>query len=116
MPLQRFSSCRGSLYAIFLGQCLGSAVNYDRIAGNFQSSMLGLASDQLKSIHRFRIVCNTEVNPADVHAVRQATGSRRTEIESALLRMVWNSGQFPNLADVYGDKAKARHPLLQSPI
>jgi len=113
MPLQRHSSRRGSLYASFLKNCLERATSYDRIAGYFQSSLLGLAAEELKRIPRVRIVCNTEVNPADVHAVRQATGPRREELESALLRMVWNSGNFPHLTDVYGEKAKERLRVLQ---
>ena len=113
MPLQRFSSRRGSLYGNFLKERLSAARSYDRIAGYFQSSILGLAAEELKGIQTVRIVCNTEVNPADVHAVRQATGSRRMELESALLRMVWNSGHFPHLTDVYGDKAKQRLRMLQ---
>lgn len=113
MPLQRFSSRRSSLYGSFLKERLTRAERYDRIAGYFQSSILGLAAEELKAIQKVRIVCNTEVNPADVHAVRQATGPRRTELESALLRMVWNSGNFPHLTDVYGEKAKERLRLLQ---
>ena len=69
MPLQRFSSRRGSLYGSFLKDRLDTALSYDRIAGYFQSSLLGLAAEELKRIPRVRIVCNTEVNPADVHAV-----------------------------------------------
>ena len=113
MPLQRFSSRRHSLYESFLKQRLSHAVSYDRIAGYFQSSLLGLAAEELQGIKTVRIVCNTEVNPADVHAVRQATGPRRAELESALLRMVWNSGNFPHLTDVFGDKAKERLRVLQ---
>lgn len=89
------------------------AVSYDRIAGYFQSSLLGLAAQEFNAIKQVRIVCNTEVNPADVHAIRQATGSRRAELEEALLRMVWNDGRFPHLVDVYGEQAKERLRVLQ---
>jgi len=67
----------------------------------------------INAIKRVRIVCNTEVNPADVHAIRQATGTRREELEEALLRMVWNDGRFPHLVDVYGEQAKERLRVLQ---
>ena len=86
---------------------------YDRIAGYFQSSLLALAAEELKAIPKVRIVCNTDVNPADVHAVRQATGPRQRELQDALLRMIWNAGNFPHLVDVYGEQAKARLRLLQ---
>lgn len=113
MPLNRFSSRRHRLYDAFLCDRLKGAVTYDRIAGYFQSSLLGLAAQELKAIKKVRIVCNTEVNPADVHAIRQAAGPRREELEEALLRMVWNDGRFPHLVDVYGEKAKERLRILQ---
>jgi hypothetical protein len=113
MPLNRFSSRRHRLYDAFLAGCLHKAKSYDRIAGYFQSSLLGLAAAELKAIPSVRIVCNTEVNPADVHAIRQATGPRREELADALLRMIWNDGRFPHLVDVYGEKAKERLRVLQ---
>ncbi len=111
--LNRFSSRRKPLYDAFLSDRLKNAESYDRIAGYFQSSLLGLAANELKAIKRVRIVCNTDVNPADVHAVRQALGPRREELEKSLLRVVWNSGDFPHVVDVYGEKAKERLRLLQ---
>ena len=114
MPLNRFSSRRNRLYDAFLSDRLKGAETYDRIAGYFQSSLLGLAAQELKAIKRVRIVCNTEVNPADVHAVRQAVGARQDELKEALLRMVWNSGNFPHVVDVYGEKAKERLRVLQN--
>ena len=113
MALQRFSSRRKSLYEDFLSKRLAGAASYDRVAGYFQSSLLELAAAELGGISKVRIVCNTEVNPADVHAVRQATGPRQAELQDSLLRMVWNSGNFPHLVDVYGEKAKKRLRLLQ---
>ncbi len=113
MTLNRFSSRLGSLYKSFLLERLNGATSYDRIAGYFQSSLLGLAARELKAIKRVRIVCNTDVNPADVHAVRQAIGPRREELTDALLHMIWNSGDFPHLVDVYGEKAKERLRILQ---
>lgn len=116
MPLNRFSSRLHRLYNAFLCERLKGAVTYDRIAGYFQSSLLGLAAEELKAIRQVRIVCNTEVNPADVYAVRQAVGPRREELEESLLRMVWNTGNFPHLVDVYGEKAKERLRILQDLI
>jgi len=113
MPLNRFSSRRQRLYDAFLAGRLKGATQYDRIAGYFQSSLLGLAAGELKAIPSVRIVCNTEVNPADVHAIRQATGPRRDDLQEALLRLVWNDGRFAHLVDVYGEKAKERLRMLQ---
>ena len=50
-----------------------------------------------------------------MHAVRQAVGPRREELKEALLRMVWNSGDFPHLVDVYGEKAKERLRSVPGP-
>jgi len=61
MPLNRFSSRRHRLYDAFLGDRLKGAVSYDRIAGYFQSSLLGLAAQEFSAIKQVRIVCNTEV-------------------------------------------------------
>ncbi len=88
MALQRFSSRRHRLFDAFLGKRLPGAASYDRIAGYFQSSLLELAAEEFKAIPKVRIVCNTDVNPADVHAVRQATGPRQGELQDAMLRMV----------------------------
>ena len=112
-PIARFSSRRGSLYDTFLADRLTGAVRYDRIAGYFQSSLLSLAAGEMASIRHVRIVCNTDVNPADVQALRQALGPRREELEKSLLRMVWNRGDFPHLVDVHGDRAKRRLRVLQ---
>lgn len=116
--LRRYSSRRASLYTEFLRQRLAEARRYDRIAGYFQSSLLELASTELATIPRIRIVCNTEVNADDVRTVRMSTGSRRKELEESLLRLVWNSGNFTRLVDVHGEAAKGRlgilHELLVS--
>ena len=110
--LRRYSSRRASLYQDFLQKRLTGAARYDRIAGYFQSSLLELASDDMSAIARVRIVCNTEVNPDDLRTVRMATGSRRKELENELLRVVWNSAQFPHVVDVHGEPAQRRFQVL----
>jgi superfamily II DNA or RNA helicase len=110
--LRRYSSRRASLYLDFLQKRLTGATRYDRIAGYFQSSLLELANDDISAIPRVRIVCNTDVNPDDLRTVRMATGSRRKELENELLRVVWNSGQFPHLVDVHGEPAQRRFQVL----
>ena len=113
MSLNRFSSRLNKLYDSFLSQRLKGAEKYDRIAGYFQSSLLSLAAEELAAIKQVRIVCNTEVNPADVCAVRQAIGQRKAELTDSLLRMVWNNGDFGRVVDVYGEKAKRQLRILQ---
>jgi len=110
--LRRYSSRRASLYKEFLQKRLGGATRYDRIAGYFQSSLLELANGEMAAIPRVRIVCNTEVNPDDLRTVRMASGRRRKELENELLRVVWNSAQFPHLVDVHGEPAQRRFQIL----
>lgn len=110
--LRRYSSRRASLYEDFLRPRLAGAERYDRIAGYFQSSLLELASESLAHIPRIRIVCNTEVNPDDVQAVRMAAGGRRRELEEGLLRLAWNQGRFTHLVDVHGEPAQQRLRVL----
>jgi hypothetical protein len=50
MSLNRFSSRLNRLYDTFLSDRLKGALRYDRIAGYFQSSLLGLAARELKAI------------------------------------------------------------------
>ncbi len=114
--LRRYSSRRASLHKQFLQERLKGATRYDRIAGYFQSSLLELANDELTAIRRVRIVCNTDVNPEDLHTVRMATGGRRKELESELLRVVWNHGNFPHLVDVHGAPAQLRFRALHDLI
>jgi len=57
-----------------------------------------------------RIGCNTEVNPADVHAIRHATGTRRHELDDGLLRTIWNDGYFPHIVD---DMPRIVHECLK---
>lgn len=111
--LQRHSSRRDGLYQSFLKPRLAGATRYDRIAGYFQSSLLELVSAELEPIRTIRIVCNTEVSPDDVQAVRMATGSRREELQAGLLRLAWNAGAFAHLVDVHGAPAQQRFAVLR---
>jgi DNA-binding XRE family transcriptional regulator len=61
------------LYDAFLGDRLKGAVSCDRIAGYFQSRLPSLAAQEFNAIRQVCIICNTEGNSADVHAIRQAT-------------------------------------------
>lgn len=116
--LRRYSSRRASLHQTFLKVRLTAATRYDRIAGYFQSSLLELANEELAAIPRVRIVCNSDVNPDDVRTVRMAVGARRKDLESELLRLVWNRAHFTHLVDLHGDPAQRRfrrlHDLLAS--
>jgi superfamily II DNA or RNA helicase len=112
MAVVRFTSRAGPLYEQFLRDRLATAVRYDRIAGYFRSSLLEIAQEQLKRIPYVRIVCNADVNAADVEAARFAKDSYRRELEDAILRRVWNDAKFAELVDTYGHRMQNRLAVL----
>ncbi len=73
--ISRFSSRRKRLTGV-LPDLLHGASSYDRIAGYFSSSMLevaGEAIDTMKPGSVVRVVCNSELMPADVVTIQFAT-------------------------------------------
>lgn len=83
--LRRFSSRFGMPCDLFLKDRLRGAKAYDRIAGYFRSSIFEVAGEELASIGRVRIVCNSDLAPEDIRASQEA----RT---SALLQRMWADG------------------------
>lgn len=110
--MDRYSSRDGSLYNQFLKDRLNNAVRYDRIAGYFRSSLLEVAQEQLKRIPYVRIVCNADVNPADVEAAKHAKDEYKKEMQNAILREVWNDAQFADMVDTYGPRIQNRLSIL----
>ncbi len=77
-PILRFSSRRQPLDRSFLGERLRHARGYDRIAGYFCSSLLEIAGEELESVTgAIRMVCNSELNPADIETARAAQSAVR---------------------------------------
>ncbi len=67
MPMiTRFSSRRQRLDHAFLAERLQGAKVYKRIAGYFRSSIFELVGEEIGSIPKVRIVCNSELDAADV--------------------------------------------------
>ncbi len=112
----RLTSRDGSLYERFLKDRLLGAVRYDRIAGYFRTSLLEIAQSQLKRIPYVRIVCNADVNPADVDAARHAHEARRKDIQDAILRQAWNEAGMTELVDTYGRRVQDRLAILYNLI
>ena len=69
--LRRFTSRLQRLDHAFLRERLRGAKSYDRIAGYFRSSIFE-AAEELSSVDRIRIVCNSDLNPQDIHASKEA--------------------------------------------
>lgn len=80
--LQRFSSRLGRLSHVYLKDKLQGASEYRRIAGYFRSSIFDLVNEEIEGIGRVRIVCNSDLDPEDINAARQA--------REQLLKERWN--------------------------
>ena len=70
--LRRFTSRLESLDDAFLRERLKGAIAYDRIAGYFRSSIFEVAAEELASVGHIRIVCNSDLNPQDIYASKEA--------------------------------------------
>jgi superfamily II DNA or RNA helicase len=68
-----FQRNRSPTGTAFLTGHLAGAVNYDRIAGYFDSSLFEMAGEALEDLSgKIRILCNSDINPADVAMAEQA--------------------------------------------
>ena len=64
--LNRFSSRRQRLDHAFLSTRLQGAKSYRRIAGYFRSSIFELVGEEIATIPKVQVVCNSELDAADV--------------------------------------------------
>lgn len=64
--LNRFSSRRHRLDHVFLRDKLSRARTYKRIAGYFRSSIFELIDEEVEAVDEIRIVCNSDLDPADI--------------------------------------------------
>jgi superfamily II DNA or RNA helicase len=82
--LQRHSSRRTPL-DLFLADALEGATTYDRIAGYFSSSVLEIAGEAIdRMTGNVRMVCNSDLDPADVATARAAALALRREWNASL--------------------------------
>ncbi|PDV96876.1 phospholipase D-like domain-containing anti-phage protein [Candidatus Chloroploca asiatica] len=86
MMIQRFSSRRQRLDKAFLSDRLKGARSYKRIAGYFRSSIFELVGEAIADIPSVQIVCNSELDVADItiskHARESALKARWNEVPS----------------------------------
>ena len=68
--MQRYSTRREKLSETFLNEKLNAAKSYDRIAGYFSSSLLEIAGETIEKIDKIRIICNANLEAADVDAAK----------------------------------------------
>lgn len=70
--LRRFSSRRQRLDEAFLNAKLRGARAYRRIAGYFRSSIFELVGEELAQVPSVQVVCNSELEAADLAVARHA--------------------------------------------
>lgn len=104
--IRRFSSRRDRLDHSFLAQRLNEAVAYDRIAGYFRSSIFELVGEEIESIPKVRIVCNSELDAADVAISRH--------VRETSLKERWNEAPAEVEALLHRDRYRKLHDLLIS--
>src|SRR4029450_1910264 len=89
-----FSSRRQLLDHAFLANRLKGAKSYKRIAGYFRSSIFELVGEEVAGLPRVQIVCNSELDAADVvvskhvrePALKERGNEAPAEVEALLHR------------------------------
>ena len=69
--INRFSSRTNNLGETFFKNSLENAVNYDRIAGYFSSSIIEIAGEYIDKMQgKVRIICNSQLQIDDVKFIK----------------------------------------------
>ena len=104
--LHRFSSRRQRLDHAFLSAKLKSARSYKRIAGYFRSSIFELVGEEIVGIPKVQIVCNSELDAADVAVSKH--------VRETALKERWNEASAEVEALLHKDRYRTLHDLLSS--
>jgi superfamily II DNA or RNA helicase len=104
--LRRFSSRRQRLDHAFLSVRLKEAKSYRRIAGYFRSSIFELVGEEIAAIPKVQIVCNSELDAADVMISKH--------VRETALKERWNEAPSEVEALLHRDKYRRLHDLLTS--
>ncbi len=104
--IRRFSSRRQRLDHAFLAGKLKDAKSYDRIAGYFRSSIFELVGEEIASIPKVRIVCNSELDAADVIISKH--------VRESALKERWNQAPAEVEALLHRERYRKLHDLLKS--
>jgi superfamily II DNA or RNA helicase len=101
--LRRFSSRQGRLAHVILKDRLAGATEYLRIAGYFRSSIFELVNEEIEAIGAVRIVCNADVDPADIKAsqlARQTVLMERWNATGVELDSMLHRARYQRLYDL----------------
>lgn len=104
--INRFSSRRQRLDHAFLRDRLKFAKSYKRIAGYFRSSIFELVGEEIASIDTVQIICNSELDAADVIVSKHA--------REMALKERWNGVACEVEALLYRDRYRYLYELLTS--
>ncbi len=104
--MRRFSSRRQRLDHAFLSERLRGATAYRRIAGYFRSSIFELVGEEISQIPKVQMVCNSELDAADVVVAQYA---RETALKER-----WNETSPEVEALLHRDRYRHLHNLLIS--
>lgn len=104
--INRFSSRRRRLDHAFLAKRLEGAKSYIRIAGYFRSSIFELVGEEIAEIADVRIVCNSELDAADIAISKHA---RETALKER-----WNQAPAEVEALLHRDRYRRLYELLSS--
>lgn len=104
--INRFSSRRKRLDHAFLSARLKDARSYRRIAGYFRSSIFELVGEEIASIPKVQIVCNSELDAADVTVSKH--------VRETALKERWNEAPSEVEALLHRDRYRRLHDLLSS--
>ncbi len=104
--INRFSSRRQRLDHVFLSVRLKDAKSYKRIAGYFRSSIFELVGEEIATIPKVQIVCNSELDAADVAVSKH--------VRETALKECWNEAPSEVEALLHRDRYRLLHDLLTS--
>jgi len=104
--INRFSSRRQRLDHAFLSVRLKDAKCYKRIAGYFRSSIFELVGEEIAAIPKVQIVCNSELDAADVTVSKH--------VRETALKERWNEAPSEVEALLHRDRYRRLHALLTS--
>ncbi len=104
--INRFSSRRQRLDKAFLSARLKGARSYKRIAGYFRSSIFELVGEEIASIPKVQIVCNSELDAADIAISKH--------VRDTALKERWNEAPSEVEALLHRDRYRRLHDLLAS--
>ena len=104
--IHRFSSRLQALDQSFLSDRLKNARSYKRIAGYFRSSIFELVGEEIAGIPSVQIVCNSELDAADVAVSKHA---RETALKER-----WNEAPSEVEALLHRERYRRLFALLRS--